>query len=429
MGTLFKLSWRNTWRNKRRTFFTLTAVLVGVMSLVFSRSYITGIVNSASDEMIKSQIGHIRIAHKEFLRLERILPKEYLVSPLKQIQEKLSRIPDLELSCPRIKFNVLLNHGYVNKPAIATGIQPLAEDKNMGLSQFIIQGSYFKQDQPGLSLIIGKNLARELKVKVEDELLMVTTDINYSTYALPFKIVGIFETGFSVMDKHMVYIPLEKAGEMLNCGDAAHEILVFLKEPAKAPQVSLTIAALLDNTGEKQEEQVGIQVIPWQKHDFIASVIPYIKKLSGSILTIFMIIVALVILNTMLMSVMERYYEIGLIKALGFKDREVVSMIALEAGFIGTIGSAAGGLFGGIISAITEKIGFDTSKMIPEHVMDKIDIPLPLFSRVLYPDFTFSILFGSIIFGIMVSLAAVLYPAFKSTKMSPVEAFRSKLKI
>jgi ABC-type antimicrobial peptide transport system permease subunit len=142
-----------------------------------------------------------------------------------------------------------------------------------------------------------------------------------------------------------------------------------------------------------------------------------------------MIIVGLVILNTMLMTVMERYHEIGVIKALGFKNREVFLMILVEAFYIGVIGAIIGGALGGPLSAWLETTGIDMVKMMGEGVLEQFDIPIPIFSRVFYPDFTFSILINSVIFGIMVALIAVLYPAIKSVRMSPVEAFRSELKV
>jgi putative ABC transport system permease protein len=294
-------------------------------------------------------------------------------------------------------------------------------DKSMELSKTVVSGNYFGGS--GLELVMGKKLAEKLKVSVGDELLLVTSDINYSTYALPFKIAGIFETGYSYFDKHILYIPIEKAREMLNCKDSAHEVLVFLKNPKQ----SRDIVEKIKNILTPQDPQGVIRVIPWQEDDMIGS-LPIIKSIYGKIMGIVMLIVTLVILNTMLMSVMERYHEIGVIKAMGFKNSETFFMILIEAFYLGTIGSVIGGILGGSLSAFLEKTGIDFSKM-SGGIMEKIDIPVPFFGKILYPDFTLEILINSIIFGIVIALIAVLYPAFKSAKMLPVEAFRSELKV
>ena len=420
-GNIFKFGWRNLLRNKRRTYLTLTAVAIGVMSIIFAKSYFRGIFNGVIDTVIRTQIGHIRIVHKEYLRLERIMPKEYLVTDLNRVKADISRIPDVELMNEQIKFNVMLNHADANEPAVAFGIDPGKFDKIMDLSSTIVKGKYL--DDSGSGLVIGKKLAEKLNVTVNDELLLVTTDINYSTYALPFNIVGTFETGFSSLDKHILYIPIQKAQEMLDCGDAAHEILVYLKEREKSGMVCEKIEKIFSKTNPGH----SITIIPWQKSDIVES-IPAMMAIFDVIIGIIMFVVALVILNTMLMAVMERYHEIGVIKALGFKNSEVFSMILVEALYIGTIGSVIGGIFGGSLSAYLEKTGIDVMQLTGGFI-EKIDIPIPYLDKVMYLDLTLSILVGSLIFGIFTALVAVLYPAVKSSRMQPVEAFRSELKV
>ena len=100
----------------------------------------------------------------------------------------------------------------------------------------------------------------------------------------------------------------------------------------------------------------------------------------------------------------------------------------VEAFYIGTIGSIIGSICGGTVSAILERVGFDITTWAGG-VMGKLDVPLPFIGRVLYPEFNAAILVGSLLFGIMVALLAVLYPALKSVKMQPVEAFRANLKV
>lgn len=429
-GKIFQFSWKNIWRNKRRTYLTLLAITFSVMAVVFTMSYISGVVHSSTEEMIKMRIGHIRIAHEKFLGMERILPREYLVTPAQsnQIQDAVSRVPGVELFLERIKFHVLLSRQGVNESAVAVGIEPQKTDKIMQLSKAMVEGNYndFSHSNQALNLIIGKQLARKLNVAINDELLLVTTDINYSTYALPFKIVGIFQTGYTAMDKYLLFIPLEKAREMLDCGTAFQDILIFLKDPAAAINASETIRQILT---KNRETNLHLQVSPWQQDEYVWNFIPYLDEIVEKVLGIIMLLLALVILNTMLMAVTERYHEIGVLKALGVRDGEVRFMIIVEAFFIGTIGSVVGGILGGIISAITEKTGIDVTQMMGEGIFEKLDLPLPVFGRVLYPDFDISIFINAVIFGIFVAIMAVLYPAFKSSKMSPVETFRSRLKV
>jgi len=421
IGNLFKLAWRNIWRNKRRTFLTLTAIVVGVFSIIFAKSYINGILSGASNVIVKTQCGHIRIAHGEYLRLERILPKEYLVKGITRLQDDISQLEGITSIIQRIKFNVLLSHGNNTEVAVAMGINPGKSDKFLELSKSIVEGDFLSES--GLNLIIGKKLAKELQVTVGEEILLVTTDINYSTYALPFKIVGFFETGYSTFDKHFLYIPLNKAQEMLDCGDSLHEILIYLNDPARSFEVTGKVEAILANSQPGHD----YRVIPWQQNEFI-EIMPMVARIYDIIMGVVMFIAGLVILNTMLMAVMERYHEIGVIKALGFKNREVFFMVLFEAFYIGIIGAIIGAVLGGGLAAYVEKVGIDFASF-SQGMMDKIDMSIPVYGRFIYPDFSFSILIWAMVFGILVTLLAVLYPAFKSSLMSPVEAFRTELKV
>lgn len=427
-GNILKIAWRNVWRNKRRSLLTLMALAIGVMSVIFAESYIVGLTNSMVEGIVKTQTGHIRIAHKEYLRLERIMPKEHLLTDVTQIKKHLNSIPGIKVTKlqEQIKFNVLLSHGNENEGALAIGIEPQSADQVMELSKSIVKGEYFSQKDGKASVIIGKGLSEKLNIDVGDEVLVVTTDINYSTYALPFEVAGLFETGITNMDKRLLYVPIKSAREMLDCGDAAHDILVYLDNPDSAEAAVETVKTAMAGTIPQSKEY---SVTPWQHSDLLENAVPVIKSVYGTILNIVMAIVALVILNTMLMAVMERYHEIGVMKALGFRNKEIFSMILTEAFYIGSIGAIIGGIMGGSLSAYLEKVGIDLTKLISPEVSKQIDVPLPFFGKMLYLDFSFSILISAMVFGLVIALIAVLYPAFKSARMQPVEAFRSQLRV
>jgi|GEM_PF-530163 len=420
MNTL-KFAWRNIWRNRRRTFFTILAIGMGLVTLIFARSYIQGIMTKSLETVIKTQIGHIRIAHREYLRLERIFPKEYMLRDVSKIRAILDRQTGIRHLDERIMMPLLLNYGDTNEPGVAVGVDPAAIEQSMQLSESLVAGGFFPAGET--RLVIGAGLAGDLGTEVDDELLLVTTDINYSTYALPFNVAGIFETGYSVFDKHMLYLPLKKARLMLDAPDSAHEILIFLEDPRTAVEKAKEIQAAIDRIFPGRD----YLAIPYQQNDLVQSFMPVMEKTFGNIIGIIMFIVALVILNTMLMAVMERFQEIGVLKAMGFTNGNVIGMILFEALFVGTIGSLGGGLAGGLLSALLEKKGLNYVKMMGAEVWKKLDMPIPFFSKMMYPDLTAEILISSILFGILITLLAVLYPAYKTLKMRPVDAFRSKL--
>lgn len=419
---IFRFSWRNIWRNRRRSLLTMAAIAFGIISLIFGRGYIAGTIQAMIEPGIRLNSGHIRIANPEYLRLERTMPKEALVQPLSQVLHQVSRIPGISSTHPLLRFRALAVHGGQNEPCQVMGIDAAADRRDIRLQEFISNGSFL--DQGADSLVIGRILAKKLNVKVGDELLLVASDINYSTYALPFKITGILSVGISGLDRSGVLIHFSKAAEILDSRDAAHEVLLFCQDRNQAPILASRLQQSLGDVSG-----LDARVIPWQENGLIRETLPLIQKAWGSILLILMLLVGLVILNTMLMTVMERYREIGILKALGLKNRNVVAMIFCEAGLLGTMGSLIGGLLGTLLTAMAARTGIDISQAMNPDMFAKADIPISFIGGVLHPLLTPVIVMTSILFSILTALAAVLYPALKARAMSPVDAFRTELKV
>ncbi len=416
MKKIIKLAWRNIWRNWRRTILTSLAVALGMISIIFSYSYLEGITESIYKSLIETELGHVKIVSREFLRLERIMPKEHLIYNSKDLEAGIASLPGISAMTERIKFRLILSSEDENEPCLGIGINPEQEKSFFDLRQHLIQGDYFQES--AAEMFIGNGLAQKLEVGLGDELLAVTTDINYSTYALTFKVAGIFKTGFTFMDKNFFYIPIEKAQEMLDCQGAVHEILLLLEDAEKAKEISSEILTFLKQKGLEDT----LTAVPWQDN-FFMTYLPFAEIIFSGILLIIMFIAALVILNTMLMAVLERTHEIGIIKSMGMRNGGIVTLILVESTFIGLLGVFIGGLIGSGLSLLAQNTGLDFTKM-----MEKMEFEFAFFSPIIYPKFTFGILLGAVLFGLVTTLVAAFYPARKASRMEPVEALRTSLK-
>ncbi len=416
MKKIIKLAWRNIWRNWRRTILTSLAVAFGMISIIFSYSYLEGITESIYRSLIETELGHVKIVSREFLRLERILPKEHLIFNTQEIETDISSLSGISAMTEKIKFRLILSSKDENEPCLGIGINPEQETNFFDLRQHMIGGNYFQES--GAEMLIGDGLAQKLGVGLGDELLAVTTDINYSTYALTFTVTGIFKTGFTFMDKNFFYVPIEKAQELLDCQGAAHEILLLLEDAETAEETSSKIQDILKEKGLDDT----LIAVPWQDN-FFMTYLPFAEIIFSGILIIIMLIAALVILNTMLMAVLERTHEIGIIKSMGMKNGGVVALILMESTFIGFLGVLIGGLVGSGLSLLAQNTGLDFTKM-----MEKMEFEIALWSGVIYPKFTLEILLGAVLFGLVTTLAAAFYPARKAARMEPVDALRTSLK-
>ncbi len=416
MKKFIKLAWRNIWRNWRRTILTSLAVAFGMVSIIFTYSYIEGVSESVYRTLIETELGHVKIVSREFLRLERVMPKEQLVYNAQSIEDGISSLPGISSMTERIKFRLILSSEDENEPALGVGIDPEQEKNLFDLRKYLIQGSYFQG--ASAEMLIGEGLAKKLGVGLGHELLAVTTDINYSTYALSFRVTGIFKTGFTYMDKNFIYIPMAKAQEMLDCHGAAHEILLLLEDAEKATEISSEILTFLERNGRAET----LTAVPWQDNFFL-TYLPFATVAMGSILLVIMLIAALVILNTMLMAVVERTHEIGIIKSMGMRNGGVVALILVEATYIGLLGVFIGGLIGSGLSLLAQNTGLNFTRM-----MEKMEFEIAFFSPIIYPKFTLGILAGAAIFCLATTLFAAIYPARKASQMEPVDALRSSMK-
>lgn len=417
MKTVIKLAWRNIWRNGRRTILTSCAIVLGVTFTLFVQSYINGILSGFYDGLIRNEIGHIKIAANEYLRLERIIPKEELIYGYQDLEEEVLSLPGIQSVTERIKFRLLLSHQDNNEPCLGFGINPEGERQFTNPAQYIVQGSYLRGGSS--DLIIGDKLAKNLGVGIGDELLAVTTDINYSTYALTFQVAGIFKSGYAALDKNVFYITLDKAQELLDCPGAAHEILILTRNPNDAPVLTGEVQTVIKEHGLDEV----LTASTWQENYLIKTYMPLFTNIIQSIIFIILMIAALVIFNTMLMAVLERTHEIGIIKSMGMKDRAITLMVLVEALFIGAMGSVLGGLLGSGLSLYTQRTGIDLSRMF-----DKFDFPMALISSVIYPKFAVRFLISSIAFALAAAVIAAIYPALKASRLSPVQALRTSLK-
>jgi putative ABC transport system permease protein len=416
MKKFIKLAWRNIWRNWRRTILTSLAVAFGMISIIFTYSYIEGVSESIYRTLIETELGHVKIVSREFLRLERVMPREQLVYNALSIEDGISSLPGISAMTERIKFRLILSSEDENEPSLGVGINPEQEKNFFDLREHLIEGSYLEGSSAGM--LIGDGLARKLGVSIGDEILAVTTDINYSTYALTFTVDGIFKTGFTFMDKNFIYIPVEKAQEMLDCYGAVHEILLLLEDPETAREISSGILTFLEENGLEDT----ITAVAWLDSFFI-TYLPFANIAISSILLIIMVISALVILNTMLMAVVERTHEIGVIKSMGMRNGGVVALILVEATYIGLLGVFIGGLIGSGLSLLAQNTGLNFTRM-----MEKMEFEIAFFSPIIYPKFTLGILLGAAVFCLATTLFAAIYPARKASRMEPVEALRTSMK-
>ncbi|MGD9379957.1 MAG: hypothetical protein PVI51_05265, partial [candidate division WOR-3 bacterium] len=235
---IFKLAYRNFFRNTRRSIISGISVALAVMAIIFVRSYLGGFFENISGNVVRLISGHIRIATKEYERRERMLP---LAESMDLSTEFYASIPDeeIELTSPRIKFGVLLGEEELTVPALGYAINPETEREISGLHTRLVSGSYIQSGEK--ATILGDGLAERLGVTIGDTLTVITRTAYDSPTGANLIVKGIFHIGIGGMDRSIFYMPLDIGQAMLDLEGRATEFAIILKDPEKAIQIANSI--------------------------------------------------------------------------------------------------------------------------------------------------------------------------------------------
>jgi len=405
MKQLLKLTYRNFFRNKRRSIISGISVAIAIALIIFAQSYTRGITHNISDNIVRLLTGHIRITTREYERRERLIPLSEAIELTPQFYETLKDKDILYIS-PRIKFGVLLGRDELSIPALGYAIDPEKELKVSGLQKRIVEGSYL--DKEGNSTIIGKHLAERLNLKVGDTLTILTRTAYDSPAGVNLVIKGIFSTGIGGVDRSLFYIPLKTGQELLDLNDRATEIVITIKRPERAVLLAQHIRPRFNN----------YSVVPFQYNPLLS----YLNAFGIAqrfIYVIILIVACSTIANTMIMVVFERTREIGMMKAMGMTNLMVVGLLIIEAGMIGAVGSFIGTCFGSAMSYFLKYQGIDITMISST---SSVDMP---YGPIIYFAPTPFVVFSSFVIGLIATIVVALLPISRITKLVPAKALRS----
>ncbi len=401
---LFKLAYRNFFRNTRRSIISGISVALAITAIIFARSYIGGILQNMSGNVIRLISGHITITTKEYERRERLIPLSESIELSDDFYQSLPE-DDIELISPRIKFGVLLGEDELSIPALGYALNPEKERDIAGLQKRLVEGTYIKSGER--SAILGKGLAERLNMTVGDTMTVITRTAYDSPTGMNLIIKGLFRTGIGGIDRSIFYIPLDVGQTLLDLEGRATEVIILVKDPGNAIQIA-------------QSMKLGddYSIVPYQYNNVLRYV-----NLAEAIYSIFYLVVLLVacsaIANTMLMIVFERTKEIGMMKALGLNNLSIVGLLTIEAGIIGLVGSFLGTVVGTILSYWLKYEGIDISM-----VSSTASADLP-FGPIIYLAPTPFIVISAFLLGLLITIIVALLPISRAIRINPAKALKT----
>jgi putative ABC transport system permease protein len=406
---------RNLGRNRRRTFLAMLSVLIAITMVVCMDGLITGVLGSMARNFTKNETGHVNVATAEYRARERFMPASAALAESDALMEAIRTTPGLEgrivLVAPRALFGVVLSSATATKAARGIGGDPSAEKHLLMLDRALLPGSSYI-DQRGGTAILGAKLAEDLGLKVGDTLKVVAEKADFGMGFKKFRIAGLFRTGLDAFDDSTFQVGLADARELLGLGRGASEILVMLKDYRDSDEAARLISARLAAAGHDK-----LSVQSWTSLGDIASLI----TLSGNIYFFGEIIVAFlgafIIANIMMMVVLERRREIGILKSMGMEPFRILRLFLAEGVLLGLIGSAAGAILGSALNAWLSLKGIDFSRNIAGS-----GIPM---DNIIYPGMHPSHVALLFLLGVAVSAMMAYLPSRNAARMNPIDAIRS----
>ncbi|MFP4679130.1 MAG: ABC transporter permease [Chitinispirillaceae bacterium] len=411
MKYIIKMAIRNVGRNKRRSVLAAVSVALSVMLIVFMQGMIGGVMRSMVRNYTKNETGHIRITTKEYQEKQRFSPvAENLQSPREIIQE-IKNDPEIHQHVKqitqRIRFGTLMTNKGKSREAMIVAGDPRKERSLLMLDRSIKEGGRFLQKKR--EIVLGSKLAAALGYSIGDTVDVVTQASDYSLNLRNLVISGLFETGMNSLDESAAFISLDDAKKLLRMRSSTQQIVLMLDDHRKADRV----ASLIDTRLQNED----LAVTPWTQIGDYGNIVKMSESTYRFIYALIALLGAFIIGNIMVMVVMERRKEIGIMKSMGLKRKEILGLFLSEGMILGTVGSLFGIVLGGLIVTYFHFKGIDFSSM-----MNSFRMPL---DNVIY--FTLNPLgfLKVMLLAAVVSALVSLGPSWKASRLNPVESMKS----
>jgi len=403
-----RLAWRNVWRNPRRTGLTVAATVFAVVLVMFSVAMGAGTHEKMIEDTVRVNSGHLQITGPEYL--EKRTLEQYVVYDA-ELAARVERAAEVIGHAPRVVSFGLLSRDSATRGVAVLGVDPLREPSVTSLPGRVRRGRFLAAEGTG-EIVLGERLAGVLAAELGDELLLYSVAYSLETAYELFRVVGIMKLPEANLDRSLAVISLADAQRFFVYGDRVSEVAVLIREPDALDSAAVALRNALD--GRAAEVHTWRDSMPeLEQVIFLDDASMYI------LLAILVIVVAFGILNTILMAVLERTREFGVVLALGLRPRAVFRIVYLESLVLASVGLVIG-----------LAIAFPLVLWLEGH-------PVPLTGESAQAMELFGVTpeiiwklkpknpIGSSITVLGVAVLAALYPAAKASRGQPVDALRS----
>ncbi len=400
-----RLGFKNVFRQKSRSGLAMAAIGISVLVVLVGFTLAKGMETQIFSQLI-SESGEIVVARQDYFEKSRFNPLKYFVRDASELKQKLLQVEGVKSAMLRIDFGLLVEREGKTKTIRATAIDVESFAQRSTLPGNIVAGRFLQPGEKGM--LLGKSVADELGLKVGDKVTVLGKTAYDSFNADDLELVGIFDLGTSTANR-ATFLPVPAAQEFLDMSDGVSKILLFGDSYEGAPK-------LAERIRQSNVLPEGIALKSWNQDALVSTVHRGITGVRKAIAFIICFVAGLGILNMLMVSVLERRKEVGVLMALGMSRARIVAAFFYEAFAYGTIGSVLGLLLGIPAALYLESAGLPLSTAQVQG--------MPVAFTRLYGDFTPDGAVGALFAGIILAILGMSLPVLKTFSMSPQDAMK-----
>lgn len=402
---MIKISWRNIWRNKMRSLIIMLSVALGIFAGIMVLSLYKGMINARIQTVIHAETGHLQIHDSSF---KKDFEPIYVIKAGSDIVQYLRKMPEVKSIATRSVAMGMLSTTTGSAGIKINGIHHEEEIRVSQLDQKIKEGQPFSNGRQN-QVYIGKKLADKMKLKTGSKLVLTCVDTSNQIVSAAFKVTAIYESNNAPLDEMNVYVRQATLNEMIGIGEQFHELAIIVQSDAALDIVEANIA----------KRYKGYLIENWKalspETDLMVNTFDITSYI---IIGIILFALAFGIINTMLMAILERTREIGMMMALGMNKIKLFLLVLLEIFFLTMMGVPVGLMASWLLANYYGKHGFNWGETEKE-MMSRFG-----FNTTIYTSFPSEKVLMVILFVVLAAVLSCIYPSIKALQLKPVDALR-----
>jgi len=398
---LLVLAWRNLWRNHRRTLVMLSAIVLGVWSMVIMSALLRGMIDEMVTGGIENMPGEVQVHHPQFrddpnVEYSFAFPSGALANALEA--------PAVKAWTARVKVPAVIASERSSRGVMLLGVDPISEIALGSAPDDLAEGR-FLENAADRGVVIGASLARRLETRLGKRVVVMSQDPDNNVAERGMRVVGIYRARLQGTEDTLIYAGRDVVQSMLGIGNQVSE-LALIGDSYRQVDWYQDIA-----------ERAGaeLETLPWQQlDDMLAIMLEVQDGIAVFLMVIMFMALSFGLVNTLVMAVYERVREIGLMKALGMAPRLILGQVLLESAILMSIGLAVGNTLA-VLTIKPLESGIDISAVAEG--MEGMGI-----GATLYPALQGSDLVTSTVVVLVLGLLASLIPAWRASRFDPITA-------